>query len=366
MATTTKVKASISSRVEGLRRLLLAQETDAFLVTHLPHLRYLSGFSGSSGIGLVTRRGAWLLTDGRYAQQVRSEVRGWNVVITLGDLVAELKKRRLVRGAGASVGIDGNSMLLGQYRLLKKTFPDTRFLPKVDVVEQLAAVKDAAEIASIKRAVEITDRVFLELLGVIAPGISEIDLAAEISYRQRKHGAESDAFETIVASGERGALPHGRATAKKLRNREFVTLDFGCVVDGYHSDLTRTVALGRIAQEKKNVYMTVLDAQQRAIDAVREGMDTRALDEVARSHIRSRGYEKFFRHSLGHGLGLQIHEAPRISFASKGSLRSGNVITIEPGIYIPHLGGVRIEDDVLVRNGGCEVLTRSPKELIVL
>lgn len=354
-----------SLRVEGLRRLLAEHDLDAFLVTHLAHLRYLSGFSGSNGIGVVTHRNASLITDGRYAEQVRAQVHRWSAVITGGDLVVELKRTRILR-KGWRVGIDGNSMLLGQYRLLKKTFPDVRFAPQVDLIERLAAVKDASEIRSIRQAVDITDRVFLELLGIIEPGVTEIDLAAEISYRQRKHGAEGDAFETIVASGERGALPHGRATGKRLRNRELVTLDFGCVVDGYHSDLTRTIGLGRLSHEQKSVYTAVLDAQRRAIDAAREGMDTRALDEVARAHIRSCGFEKFFRHSLGHGLGLQIHEAPRISYASKGALRSGNVITIEPGIYIPHLGGVRIEDDVVVRNGACEVLTRSPKELIVL
>ena len=241
-----------------------------------------------------------------------------------------------------------------------------KFLPKADVIEQIAAVKDASEIASIRKAVAITDRTFSDILPMIKPGVREIDLAAEISYLQRKHGAEKDAFDTIVASGTRSALPHGHASAKKIARGELLTLDFGCVVDGYHSDMTRTVGVGRLSGETKKMYALVLDAQRAAVDAARAGLRTAELDAVARGIIRRGGHDKHFRHSLGHGIGLQIHEAPRISVQSRALLAAGNVITIDPGVYLPGLGGVRIEDDVVIGADGCTVLNRSPKELLIV
>ncbi len=338
---------------------------DAFLVTFLPHLRYLSGFSGSNGIGIVTKNAAYFVTDGRYTDQVRAEVKNWKTFITPGSLFEEARHRNLIR-PGMRIGFDGNTLLFDQFKQLKKMFPKVKFLPKSDTIEKIAAVKDEGEIGNIKHAVQITDMVFTEILALIKPGVTELDLAAEISYRQRKHGAEADAFETIVASGERGALPHGRATGKKIKRGELVTLDFGCIYNGYHSDLTRTVAVGKPGAEAKKIYAIVLEAQMKAIHAASSGTKGKDLDAVARGHIRKHGYDKFFRHSLGHGLGLQIHEPPRISVLSTATLETGNVITIEPGIYVTGFGGVRIEDDVVIRNGECEVLNRSPKELLVL
>jgi len=355
----------MTSRLHQLREQYASLNIDAFLVTFQPHLRYLSGFSGSSGIGLVTPRSAFLITDSRYTDQVRQETRRWKCYISKNGLFEELRARRLIP-ASMRIGFDGNTVVLSQYRLLKKLLPRAAFLPKVDCIEKLAAVKDPLEIASIRRAVSISDRVFGEIIALIKPGITELDVAAEISYRQKRLGAEGDAFETIVASGERSALPHGRASSKKLERGDLVTLDFGCVVNGYHSDMTRTIVLGRPKAEVKKIYTTVLEAQEKAIGAATSGMRTCDLDAVARTHISRCGYEAFFRHSLGHGLGLQIHEAPRISVRSTATLQAGNVITIEPGIYLPRLGGVRIEDDIVVTNDGCEVLNRSTKELLVV
>ena len=355
----------ISQRQQKLRARFNALRIDAFLVTFLPHLRYLSGFSGSNGIGVVTKSGAYFLTDGRYADQVKKEVYNWKIFVTQNSLFEEAQNRKLIR-SGMRIGFDGNTLSFDQFQQLKKMFLKTKFLPKAETIEKIAAIKDEAEIANIKRAVGITDRVFSEILSLVKPGVTELDLAAEISYRQRKHGAEADAFETIVASGERGALPHGRATTKKIKHGEFVTLDFGCIYNGYHSDLTRTIAVGKPKPEGKKIYTIVLDAQQKAIDAAMNGVTGKDLDAIARSHIRKNGYDKYFRHSLGHGLGLQIHEPPRISVLSTAVLETGNVITIEPGIYVPGFGGVRIEDDVVIRNGNCEVLNRSPKELLIL
>jgi Xaa-Pro aminopeptidase len=355
----------MNRRVEKIRDQFDQLRVDAFVVTFLPHLRYVSGFSGSNGLAIITRTGMRLVTDGRYAQQIRKETKGWTITITQDDLFDAVKKLSVFRD-GMRIGFDGNALSFAQYQHVKKLFPKVKFLPRANTIERIAAVKDANEIARIRKAVEITDTVFKEILPLLKPGVSESDIAAEISYRQKKHGAEGDGFETIVASGLRSALPHGRASMKKLARGEFITLDFGCVYEGYHSDLTRTVALGKLSAEAKKMYQVVSDAQRRAIDAARSGMKAKELDSVARTHIKSKGYEKYFRHGLGHGLGLQIHEPPRVSFNSTATLKVGNVITIEPGIYIPSLGGVRIEDDIVIGDGRSEILNRAPKHLMIL
>jgi Xaa-Pro aminopeptidase len=358
----------MTQRVDRLRARFSAIGVDAFLVTFLPHLRYLSGFSGSAGAGLVTSRGLHFFTDGRYSEQIRKEVRGaWkhHVSPTSGSLFQLIRESGTVR-AGMRVGFDGNTLLYQEFRTLKKTFPGARFLPKADVIEPLAAVKDESEIRAIRKAVEITDRTFGDVLPMIKPGVRESEIAAEISYLQRTHGAEKDAFDTIAASGPRSALPHGHASSKKVAKGELLTLDFGCVVDGYHSDMTRTIGVGRLPAEAKKVYALVLEAQTAAVDAARAGMKTSDLDATARAIIGMAGHADHFQHSLGHGIGLQIHEAPRISVQSRAVLEAGNVVTIEPGVYIPGLGGVRIEDDVVIGEAGCRVLTRSTKELVIV
>jgi len=358
----------MSRRVESLRSRFPSLRIDAFLVTNPPHLRYLSGFSGSNGAGLVTPRSLHFFTDGRYAAQIKKEVGGgWKTHVSSSSetLFAMIRDAGVLK-AGARIGIDGNSLSYADFRALKKMLPGVKFLPKAGVIEDIASVKDDSEIRAIKKAVEITDRTFDEILPLIKPGVRELEIAAEISYRQRRHGAERDAFDTIVASGPRSALPHGQAGSRKLCRGELVTLDFGCVVDGYHSDMTRTVALGKIGAKEKKIYALVLEAQTLAVGAVRSGLRTKDLDAVARTVIRKAGFDKYFRHSLGHGIGLQIHEAPRISVQSRSVLKAGQVITVEPGVYVPSLGGVRIEDDVVVTDGAPAVLNRSPKELITL
>lgn len=358
----------MTQRIDKLRSRFTALKVDSFLVTFMPHLRYLSGFSGSGGAGIVTARGVHFYTDGRYAEQIKKEVRGgWKLhVSSSSDALFQLIRDSGVLRPGTIVGFDGNTLLYQEFRSLKKLFPGVKFLPKADVIEAIASVKDESEIRSIKKAVEISDTTFADILPMIRPGVRELDLAAEISYLQRKHGAEKDAFDTIVASGPRSALPHGHATAKKIARGELLTLDFGCVVEGYHSDMTRTVGVGRLPADAKKIYALVLDAQRAAVDAARAGLGTKDLDAVARGVIRRGGHDRHFRHSLGHGIGLQIHEAPRISVQSRAVLARGNVVTIEPGVYIPGMGGVRIEDDVVIGAGGCTVLNRSPKELLIV
>ncbi|MCK5573372.1 MAG: aminopeptidase P family protein, partial [Bacteroidetes bacterium] len=252
------------------------------------------------------------------------------------------------------------------YQELRRRFPGVQFRPTSDFVEQIALAKDARELGLITQAVRITDRVFEEVLEQIRPGVRELDIAAEISYLHRRMGAEKDAFDPIVASGGRGALPHARPSRRRFTKGDFVTLDFGCTVGGYSSDLTRTVAVGSVSRRKREAYGVVLAAQEEAIDAVRPGMWARELDRIAREKIRKAGYGTYFTHSLGHGLGLHVHERPRISAVSRDRLVKGAVVTIEPGVYLPGEFGLRIEDDVSITRNGCRVLTSAPKELLVV
>jgi Xaa-Pro aminopeptidase len=352
-------------RLAAVRRSLESSKLDALLVTHLPHVRYLTGFSGSNGLCIISSRHQYFLTDSRYRDQAREEVTTCPVLVSKDSLHEAILKARLL-AARMRVGFEGQYVSVDSSLSLRKTFPRVTFVSTRSLIERFASVKDESEIACIRRAAEITDKVFRKIVALLQPGMREQDVAAEIGYYHRKYGAEGDAFEPIVASGLRGAFPHARASTKKIRRGELVTLDFGCRVGGYHSDLTRTVAIGRPNPRAERLYKVVLDAQMKAVEAARSGVTARSLDSVARTHIRKRGFGRFFRHSLGHGLGLQVHEAPRISSMSKEILRSGNVVTIEPGIYVPGFGGVRIEDDVVIRDGGCEVLNKSPKELLVV
>jgi Xaa-Pro aminopeptidase len=355
----------VERRLQEVRRQLSASRLDAFLVSHIPHVRYLTGFSGSNGLCVITPRKQHFLTDRRYREQSKNEIDGFEIAVTQVGLIEEVVKLRLLKRT-SRIGFEGMHTSVEAHLKMKKAFSGSTLVPMNSVIEAIAAVKDDSEIQSITRAIRITEKVFQKLLHLLKPGLTEQDVAAEIGYWHRRYGAEGDAFEPIVASGPRGALPHGRASAKKIRRGEMVTLDLGCHLEGYHSDLTRTVAIGRPSPRARKIYQVVLDAQCKAIDAARPGIKVSALDRVARSAISRKGFGRYFSHALGHGLGIEIHEQLRLSAQSKETLKVGNVVTIEPGIYIPGFGGVRIEDDIVIRDGGCEVLTAAPKELIIL
>ena len=352
-------------RLQEVRKHLEISGLDALLVSHLPHVRYLTGFSGSNGLSVITRSKQFFFTDNRYREQSKCEIDGFEIIVTSDTLLKAARKRGMLNGK-KTIGFESQYLSVSVFENLKKLFPSASFVSKSSVIENIAAVKEESEIEAIKQSAAITDKVFKKVLLALKPGVRELDIAAEISYWHQRLGAEGDAFESIVASGPRGALPHGRATEKKIRTGEFVTLDFGCKYKGYNSDLTRTVAVGKPTERGKRIYRVVLEAQRKAIEATRPGVPARNLDRVARSHIRQKGFGKYFSHSLGHGLGIEIHEPLRLSVKSKDVVRAGNVFTIEPGIYIHGFGGVRIEDDVVVRDSGCEVITKSPKELIIL
>jgi Xaa-Pro aminopeptidase len=353
------------SRIDAVRRLFDSRRLDALVVTHLPHVRYLCGFSGSNGLLFITPTKAVFATDGRYAEQVRSEVNGVRVVIGAGplsDVIAPFL--RLARGA--RVGFDPDLTTVSGLGRWRTRLPKVRWVAAGGLMDLLISVKDAGEIDSIKRAIAISERVFGEILPMLIPGVRESEIAARISYLHRLHGSDGDGFEPIVASGPRGALPHAHATDRRVRKGELVTIDFGCRYQGYHSDITRTVAVGKPGPRLQKMYHAVLDAQLASLLAVRAGVPARAVDAEARRVLRSHRLLQHFRHSLGHGLGLQIHEQPRLAPKSPDTLRDGQVVTVEPGVYIPGVGGVRIEDDVVVRPHGRDLLTTLPKELIVL
>ena len=343
---------------------------DALLVTHLPDVRYLSGFTGSSGAVAMSKGRAAVFTDGRYRTQAHDECKGLRVVVQKGS-PAVLAAEWLIDAGARRCAFDASQtsvVALGNWRRalpgkLRRSF----FLSTESLVARLREVKDADEVAKLRRAAALGCRLFEGLLEHIVAGATEMQVAAQLEFAARLAGAEAMSFETIVASGKRSALPHGRATSAKLPRRGFVTLDFGVLLDGYCSDMTRTVHLGKASQRERDVYHSVLEAQQAAVAAVAPGVSCGDVDEAARSVLRKAKLGSSFTHSTGHGVGLEIHEGPRVAAGLKQLLQPGMVVTVEPGVYLPGEFGVRIEDMVLVTAKGREVLTSaSPKAWIEL
>lgn len=364
----------MQQRIDALRRKFRTLGVSNFIVTRFENfeqgnLRYLSGYTGSNGVLLVTKQEAYFITDGRYLNQAKNQVKGATVFIYSGGkstaqgFTTELKKNREIRFRG-SIGIEARGTSAEFYRALQITFPKCKLVETTDVIENLAEIRDRDEIESIQRAVEITDRVFHDVHGMIKPGVTEQELAAEITYRHILYGAEKNSFDPIVASGYRSALPHGIASDKVIEKGDFITFDIGCYFNGYASDMTRTVVLGKATEEQKKLYSIVQEAQLKAVQSICPGVKCAALDKVARDIIKEAGYGDKFTHSLGHGVGHLVHARPVLSCASVGKLSPGMVVTVEPGIYIEGYGGVRIEDDVLVTETGYKVLNNSPRDLI--
>jgi len=352
-------------RLEAVKQKITESRLHGFFITSLPNIRYLTGFTGSNAILFLTPDRNFFFTDGRYESQSSEEVKDARVIIAKGSLL-EAFAHNVSLKAKDRIGIEAGSVSVAAFNNMKKIARHVRFAPTVAVIEEVRACKDESEIESIKQASKITDRVFNKILAILKPGTKELEVAAEISYWHRLFGAESDAFEPIVASGVRGAFPHARASSNKIKRGDLVTIDLGCRLNGYHCDLTRTVSIGKPSPQMKKIHAIVLEAIERVLEQARDGVQARFMDSVARSSIRARGYGKYFCHSLGHGLGLEVHELPRVSGRSKDVLQNGSVLTLEPGIYIPHVGGVRIEDDVVIRGDGKEVLSSIPRELVIL
>lgn len=352
-------------RIKQTNSLVKKNKLDVLIVSRLSNIRYLCGYSGSNGILVLAPPKAYFLTDFRYKVQARKEVKNCQVVIAERELIGEFVKLQCFRKK-VTVGFESAFMTVEVHGKIKELIPKANLVPVSNMVESLSVVKDAGEITKIKRAVKIADMVFGDILKLVRPGVKERDLALEMSYRMIKLGADGPAFDFIVASGQRSCMPHGRASDRKLKKGDFVTFDFGCFYNGYASDITRTIVLGKATARQKKIYNIVLKAQLEAISSVRPRMPAKELDKVARDVINKEGYGDYFGHGLGHGLGLEVHDNPVLNPRSRDILVEGNVVTIEPGIYIPAWGGVRIEDDVVVTQNGCRVLSKSAKELIEL
>ena len=352
--------------MKTLQKILPKENLDFLLVTFLPHVRYLSGYSGSNGMILLSPKSSLFLTDFRYKSQAKEQVKNMKVQVVQRDLFSSLSDEALLRGKRIKLGFEANHLSCQVYRRLKSLLPNCLLVSTEGIVETLTVRKDKGEIGKIRKAVRITDRAFSEILDYIKPGVKELDIAAELEYRMKKHGSSAPYFETIVASGKRAALPHGVASSKRIKKGEFVTMDFGAVFDGYTADMTRTVVVGKASKKQSQVYNRVLKAQRRAISRARSRMRACDLDKTAREVIKKAGYGKYFGHGLGHGIGLLVHDNPAVNPTNQLRLETGMVITIEPGVYIPNWGGVRIEDDILITQRGCQNLTKSEKGLIEL
>jgi len=358
-------------RIGILRRRITKAGLSGLLVTHLADVRYLSGFTGSSAAVAVTRRSARLFTDGRYRAQAGEEVKGAQVEIVTGSPAVAAVQWLAAQPGMEFTGFDPTHTTVAELTRFRAELPSKlrrTFLTALaaPLVEPLRLIKDGDELELMSRAALIGCELFQHILTIIRPGIREIEIAAELEHQARLHGAEGMSFETIVASGERSALPHGKASAASLPRRGFVTLDFGIIREGYCSDMTRTVCLGKPKSEERSAYEAVLEAQQSAVAAVAAGVSCGDVDEAARSVLRKAGMADAFSHSTGHGVGIEIHESPRVASGQKTRLQPGMVVTIEPGVYWPGKFGARIEDMVAVTKTGGQVLTPAPKALIEL
>ncbi len=354
----------LKNRVAAARELLPRFDIDAILVSDMKDIRYLAGFTGSEGLLLLSGAEVSLLVDSRYTVQAQAETSGCTVIefrekkAALEALVAEQSV--------TSLAVQAEHVSVAFYNELTKLLTSVRFVPLGADLALLRQVKDSYELESLAKVAEIASSALLDIIRTIHPGDTEKDIALRLEFAMRTAGADDTSFDIIVASGVRGALPHGKASGKPIKQGELITIDFGALLDGYNSDETVTVAFGKPDEKQRHIYQVVKDAHDRAIEAVKPGMRCKDIDLVAREYIQQNGYGAYFGHGLGHGVGLDVHEKPVVSFRSEDIVVEGMVFTIEPGIYIPGWGGVRIEDLLVVTSNGCRLLSRVPKDLMVL
>ncbi|WP_129727183.1 Xaa-Pro dipeptidase [Ectobacillus funiculus] len=351
-------------KLTKLRSMLRQEGIDGLLLTNSYNRTYMTGFTGTAGVVLLSAERALFITDFRYVEQAQKQAVGYEIVQHTGPITEEVAKRAKELGI-TKLGFEQDTLTYSEYRMYgDKT--EAELVPVSGLVEKLRLIKTDAEIKILKEAAQIADAAFTHILSFIRPGVSELAVSNELEFFMRKQGAASSSFDIIVASGHRSALPHGVASEKLIETGEFVTLDFGAYYKGYCSDITRTIAVGEPSQDLKDIYDVVLEAQLRGLDGIRVGVTGKEADALTRDYITEKGYGQYFGHSTGHGIGLEIHEGPGLSIRSDTVLEPGMAVTVEPGIYIAGLGGVRIEDDVIVTKEGNEILTHSPKELIIL
>lgn len=355
----------MENRIANLKDKLKENKIEAFLVTKRENVRYLSNFTGTAGKLLVTQSESIFITDFRYLDQAAEQTQGFVIEEISGNFIEGLAELLQKKGIN-NLSFETKDLNYHLYSEFQKKLKLESLNPVKSLVEDLRMIKDDSEIEKIKKAVAIADQGFEFLVDFIKVGKTEKEIALELEFFMKKAGGEANAFDFIVASGKRGALPHGVASNKKIEDGDLVTIDFGTVYQGYHSDITRTIAVGEPESKLKDIYELVLTAQQKVISEIKAGMGCFEADKIARDFIAEAGYKDNFGHGLGHGLGLEIHEGPRLSYTADAELKAGMVVTDEPGIYLSGLGGVRIEDDLVITETGCEVLNSAPKELIIL
>ena len=349
-------------RLESVRKILERNHLDGILFNSLENIRYLCGFTGSDGAFVITQKESFFLTDSRYWTQADDEVKDSQIIHYkkkmegITSLLLDLKLKR--------IGFEATSLTFSFYQfLLERLANQVELISLERELKNLRALKDAQELALIRTAINISSKAFLHILGILKEGVQEREIALEMEFFMKHNGGEALGFDIIVASGRRSALPHGKASGKRVERGDFILIDFGSEFQGYHSDQTRTVVCGSPSSEQQKIYRIVKEAHDKAIERVRPGIPISEVDGAAREHIRNEGYGEYFGHGLGHGIGLAVHEDPVVNAENKGLVQEGMVFTIEPGIYIPDWGGVRIEDMVRVTSHGAEVLTYLPDEL---
>jgi Xaa-Pro aminopeptidase len=354
-------------RIKHLRRELEKRKLFPYFISDLNNIRYLTGFPGSYAFMLFDRKDTFFISDSRYSEYARSLTDGFAEFLLPGDDLNVTLRGLLKRLNKKNLFLEEHSLTLSSFTLMKKSLRGIKLEPGGSEVNSIRMVKDEGEIAIIEKAAELTDSCFRFLTENIRPGMTEWDVAVEIENYYRKNGCRSSSFDAIVASGSGSSMPHYETSMeKKIEKGDVLLIDMGCIYRGYNSDLTRTIFVNSVDREIEKIYGIVKEAQESAIKAVRPGISTGKLDSVARDIITSRGYGEMFGHSLGHGLGVEVHELPAVKKKGETRLKKNMVITIEPGIYLPGTGGVRIEDMVMVTGKGCRVLTESPKDIIVI
>lgn len=355
------------TRQKRLRESLAEQGADSLYVTNLTNIRYLCGFTGSSGSLLVGQSGSWFLTDGRYRTQSADEIVGAEIEVYRFTTETAAAVRKAAKSLGTKrVGFEKDHTTVASAETVNEWFEGMEMVPTQGLVEKLRRVKDAEEIDAMRKAAELADEGIAYILGRIEPGLTEKQVALDLEFHMRSAGAEAVSFDLIVAAAERSALPHAHPTDRKVEKGRFLLFDIGCRYDGYCSDLTRTVVVGSADDRHREIYELVARAQAAGLAAVAPGKAGSEVDAAARSVIEAGGQGDAFGHGLGHGVGLEVHEGPGLRSISEDILEDGNVVTVEPGVYIPGWGGVRIEDLVLVTSSGSEVLSKAGNELILL
>ncbi|WP_252311722.1 Xaa-Pro peptidase family protein [Sinobaca sp. H24] len=350
--------------IQQIRAQLENKEIEAIFIESPTNRRYLSGFTGTAGALFITKEQAYFITDFRYIEQAAEECPEFEIVKHEKGIISETARLTELLSLKA-VGFEEEYVTYQQYTQMKKQI-HAELVPTSSIVEHVRLYKTPEEIAVLKEAAAIADRAFDHITTFIKPGMKETEVSNELEFFMRREGAVSSSFDIIVASGWRSALPHGVASSKIIEGGELVTLDYGAYYKGYCSDITRTIAVGEPTSELKKIYQTVLEAQLLAVEQIKPGMTGIEADQIARAHIEQAGYGKYFGHGLGHGLGMEVHEGPRLSPKGSQVLEPGMVVTVEPGIYVPKAGGTRIEDDIVITEEGNEVLTYAPKELVIV